>query len=824
MNPGIPAMPTRDPAPTVGGAVAPSRRRCRFLPVILCIPGLLLASLLTARAGAAGDALVRRGGHPYLFFTADNVARLKERVQKEPALAEAWAGVLASANRAVEPPAPGGRAGPPGGGMEQLCLAYRMTGEQKFAEKIRELLLRQCERPMWNESEMLRRDPPWHSALGTAATCYTVALGYDCIHDDLSPADRDTIAKGLVELGILPTLNDWVLGDKRIHALDTMGHNWWSACVFMAGVGALAVLDEEPRAPGWLEEISRGSVEWFNYAGSALGNKPRSFDPGGALYESINYDNFAVSEYLLFRLAWTNAFRAPAPPEIPVLDKVGDFFINVCYPNSGPLMSLNFGDGSLTVDGSRPVALLWALGYHQPRYLWYLGLTRQTQFHEGLSSASPLGLVYYPSAADLAAMPSAPDLPVSALFRDMGWATLRSSWDKDATLLAVRSGFTWNHAHADAGSFILFHRGAYLLIDSGNCNYALPEYDGYYRQSRAHNVVLFNGEAENPEDTYFGSQFPGTVSHLLDAGNLKYVLADATGPTAHLFVRNFRHFLWLGDVILIIDDVKSYQSGQFAWLLHFDGQAERRGLDLHVTQGGASVLVRPLFPETFPDAGLPTDYPERMRLVPQTGLKDHDAGAKVTYYAFEPPELTRQTSFITAVVLVNDANQDHLPQLERLEGTNMIGVRLHQNGTTTDVYLNLLANGRIRHRNANIVADGWETDAYLTAITGPDGANPADPDAATRFFVADGSYLRRDGKVVLDSLSKVFLVAERKGTALNVQLQGQPVINARLRAAQKPSAIELNGRPAEAAYDDQAKTLMFSLRGGAPDGAATTQP
>ena len=30
--------------------------------------------------------------------------------------------------------------------------------------------------------------------------------------------------------------------------------------------------------------------------------------------------------------------------------------------------------------------------------------------------------------------------------------------DDDATLVAIKSGFTWNHAHADAGSFVLFHK------------------------------------------------------------------------------------------------------------------------------------------------------------------------------------------------------------------------------------------------------------------------------------------------------------------------------------------------------------------------------
>jgi hypothetical protein len=472
-----------------------------------------------------------------------------------------------------------------------------------------------------------------------------------------------------------------------------------------------------------------------------------------------------------------------------------------------------FGDGSSTTSGRRSVSMAWANGVHKKDYLWYLN-----QFKQGSSGTpervSAFDLTYGPTEADLAQAPIVPDLPNSAIYPDMGWAALRSSWEKDATLLAVKSGFTWNHSHADAGSFVLFHRGEYLLIDSGGSpGYAAPEYDGYYRQSVAHNVVLFNGQAQNPEDTYFGSQFPGTVSHLMDAGDLKYVFADATGPTVWRFARNFRHFLWIGDVILIIDDVKSFEPGQFEWLLHVGGKAKINGLDLEVAGENASVLVRPLFPETFPGkAGLTTDYPEKMRLVEKSGFKDHDVKNKDTYYAFTPAELTRRTKFMVAVLLVNDANRNNLPKLERLQSLDMNGVRIRQKGTVTDVYLNLLADGRIRHRNANVTINGWETDAYLTAITFPEGADTADFDAASRLFIADGSYLRRNGKAVLDSLSKIYLTATKQGDTLDLLLQGQPVVNAILRAAWKPSEISLNGEKIKLHFDESSKSITISLR------------
>ena len=767
----------------------------------------------------AADELARRSAHPYLTYSDANIARLQDRVRNEPTIAEAWAKMLANANRMMEQPAAerGGRRGG-GGNSELLCLAYRMTGEKTFGERVKQNILAQ-KLGGRQESQMLLREPPWHSSLGAGAACEAFGIEFDSVYDLLTPQERKMLANRLAETGILPVLNDWVLGGQRIHSLDTMGHNWWSAIVFGAGVGAMAILDEDPRARGWVERVGAADAEWLSYAGSVLENKPANFDAAGGFYESLGYASYAIRSHLPFRLAWRDAFVTPLPDH-PVLARIADFFIHTSYPHSaGSPWSFNFGDSGLTASGAGVVTLLWDLGYRNAGSLWYLSQFRGGRENRGdetgdlgLFRGSPRDLLYAPSDQELSVIPAVPDLPRSKLFPDMGWVALRSSWDKDATLLGLKSGFTWNHSHADAGSFVLFHRGQYLLIDSANSSYATTEYDDYYRQSIAHNVVTFNGKAENREDTYFGSKFPGTVSHLLDAGDLRYVLADATGPTSDNFIRNFRSFLWIGDVILVIDDLKSFEPGQFEWLLHYHGTGVRNGLDFRVTDGDASVIVRPLFPEPFPNAGLPTDYPERMRLVEKTGLKDHDPTTQMKYVAFAPAELNRRTKFITAVMPVKEGTWSP-PKIERLKAIDLVGLRITQTGTITELWLNLLADGSIRHRNANIVHNGWETDAYLTALTWPEGANRNDPDAASRIFVVDGSYLRRDGKVVLDSLSKVYLCATRLEGAFDVQLQGQPVINALLRIAQKPAAVSLNGQRVDPTYDDKAQSIRLSLRG-----------
>ena len=780
--------------------------------VFVCV--IVALQLFGCATGQAADQYGRRSEHPYLTYSDANIKKLKERVASEPTIAEAWGWMLADAERAIDPNAQQSRRRR-GGGNELLCLAYRMTGDKRFGEKAKDSLFGH---PFGGRksSMLMKRNPPWRAGLDAGDNCHSFAIIYDTVYDLLTPQERKELAGRCAEEGILPILNDWVLGEERIHTLDTMGHNWWSAIVFGGGIAAMAIMDEDPRAEGWVKRVGAADSEWLRYAGNNLAGKCATFDSNGGFYESVSYAGYAIRNHLPFRQAWRDAFVEPLP-EQEVLGKIADFFMHVSYFRSGGSpWSTDFGDSSLGANGGRVASQLWALGYRTPGMLWYMdqcrgGRNRDTEANSGLMIESPGQLLYAPTAEEMAAIPELPDVQQSQIFPDMGWATMRSSWEKDATLLGIKCGYTWNHAHADTGSFMLFHRGKYILVDSGKSGYSTFEYDDYYRRSKAHSVVMFNGRAENPEDTYFGSKFQGTMSHLLDAGDLRYVLADATGPTCDTFIRNFRHFIWVGDMILVIDDLKTFEPGQFEWQLHYKGEGKRSGKEFTVTQDDVKVIVRPLFPMPFPDAGLPTDYPENMVLEMRMGLKDKDQHTKVPYAVFKPTELMRRTKFFTAIIPVQEGDWKP-PRIERLQTLDMKGLRITQHGKVTEVWLNLLADGRIRHRNSTLVYNGWETDAYMTVQTWHEGAVRSDPDASQKLMVINGSYLRRDGKLVIDSLSKLYLCANRQGDTLDVQLQGQPVINALVRAAEKPGRVILNGQLVDPSYNQKANNLWLTVR------------
>jgi len=280
-------------------------------------------------------------------------------------------------------------------------------------------------------------------------------------------------------------------------------------------------------------------------------------------------------------------------------------------------------------------------------------------------------------------------------------------------------------------------------------------------------------------------------------------MADSTGPTVWKFRRNFRHILWIGDVILIVDDVKSYQAGQFQWLLHVGEKPTVKDATMQVAGPHGQVQVRPLFPAELPP-GLPADFPEGMRIVEESGFKDHDIKHPDTYYAFEPHDKTDQTTFVVALILSDPARP--VPLVERFLTKDMEGIRITQSGAVTEVYVNTLAEGRIRHRNAIVNSGGWETDAYLTALTFPEKADHSKPENISSLFVADGSFLRRNGIVIYDSLSKVFMNAAYSPGKLDVSLQGQPDINLSLLPGAGKEEVTVNGMRAP-----EAETLRDGL-------------
>lgn len=656
-----------------------------------------------------------------------------------------------------------------------LGLLFHLTGDKRYADKLREALLYYANYVRWAGPGLADRFPQWHSELDTTKFSFGYAAGYDALREVLSAADRKTIADAMVRLSILPTLDDWILPGARVHSFDSMGHNWWGVCVAGGGLCALALLGDDPRAQGWIDAVDAGYVQWFNYPGNVLQNRMPTFERSGPSYEGVGYTNYGVSEYLHYRFAWQNTYPQRQAAHMEPLDHLATFFLQTLYPTEKGYLSTNFDDGSMAVDSTATVLLLIACGLATPDSSRYL---QHVHTHPEGVLLSLLRQHPEPAVHGVA--------PMSIVYPRMGWATMRSSWADDATFLAMKSGYTWNHAHADAGSFILFKQGMPLIVDSGTCSYSRPEYTTYYRQSRAHNVILFDGAGQPDEDIDRGCKFPGQMHCLIDGLGMKYVYADATGPMARWFSRNYRQWLWSGDVLLIIDDVHAHTAGHMDWLLHYDGEytAESEG-GVTLKNGAAEAVVKMLYPANKHREDI--------------GLADHNPDRKALYLAFYPEEAARSRQFITAICL----NPEAMPKFEVLEGENYVGVRVHKQHSVEETYLNLRAiNGSI-HTSSGVQIGDWMTDAYLLHISRPSSADAA----VERYFVSDGSYLRRGKKSALETLTKL-TACWSPGNTVEVFSCEAPT-SLQIAAEGPPQSVRWNGTPVTAVYDNEKRLVSL---------------
>lgn len=726
--------------------------------------------------------------HPRLFYNSASLEHLRKwfasDAEADAALKKRGEELLAAEfiSESTAKTGPGQQVsfGLPGNQMSEmgltLGLLYHLTGEKRYADKLREAMFYYAGYTAWTAPGFPHRSPPWYSELDTSSFAFGYATGYDALHDFLSEADRKKLGEVMVKMAVLPILNDWVLPGTRIHSLDSMGHNWWGVCVSGAGLCALALLGDEPHAQGWIDAIDAGYKQWFHYQGNVLQNRVANFERSGPSYEGLNYTNYAVQEYLHYRLAWQNTYPGKAAARMEPLEHLSRYHLHTLYPTSSGSYTVNFNDSRLDIDSTLVELLLIACG---------LGTAETNRFLE-LAHTHPQGalvslLQQYPKPSPAA------EAPNSCIYPDMGWAMLRSSWENDATLLAMKSGYTWNHAHADAGSFILFKQGAPLIIDSGTCAYHRREYSTYYRQSKAHNVILFNGSGQPESDILRGCKFSGHLHSLIDGLGLKYIYADATGPMARWFTRNYRHWLWSGDVILIFDDVRAHEPGQMDWLLHYEGQyAARPDGGVNLKNGEAEAVLKILHP--------PTQIRE------EKGLADHNPDKEIPYLAFSPEAPAQSCQFITALCLSPNA----VPEFELFKGEDYIGVRMRTADAVEECYLNIHAINSPDTLRLKI--GDWTTDGYLLHLKrAKSGGQPVQ-----RFFLGNGSYLRHKGQSVIESLSKLTACWSPSGDSLEI-FSDDASDRIAVAAERAPQSIQWNGREVAVRYNSQTK--LVSLQG-----------
>jgi hypothetical protein len=519
-------------------------------------------------------------GHPRLMMKDTDLAFLKECYADDPALQKCWQDVVRDADRCLtRPPLVYRKIGPRLlsvsrdclGRIYALALAYRWTGDGKYAAKAKENLLQVCAFQDWNPSHFL----------DTAEMSHAVGIGYDWLYGYLDEPTRSTIRQALIEQGLKPGLEVYA---KKGWWTESE-YNWNQVCNGGMIIGALAIAETDP---SYAEQIVPAAIKSLPLA-------LRSYGPDGAWGEGPGYWSYAThyTAYALTALD-TALERTFGLLDIEGLSKAGSFPIYTTGPTG---LYLNLADvGERSARRPMPCMFWLARTFHNPLYAM--------SEHEQLTkrAASAAHLVWY------TARPPARAVRIQLLdyyFRGpVEVVTMRSAWDDpNALFLGIKAGYNQvNHGHLDLGNFELDALGVRWARDLGSDDYDLPGYWetkrggqrwSYYRlNSASHNVPMLGGESQDPlaksafTKTEINGARPTAIVNLTEA--YKDFVNAAVRGVAMIEGRR---------AVLVQDEFEVKKPCELVWGLTTDAQIDiRQGTTAVLKLKGKELTARLLSP------------------------------------------------------------------------------------------------------------------------------------------------------------------------------------------------------------------------------------
>lgn len=366
-----------------------------------------------------------------------------------------------------------------------LSYAYRTTKEERYLKRAEKELLAAAAFEDWNPTHFL----------DVAEMTMAVAIGYDWLFDQLSPDSKKIIREAIIRKGIEPSL------DKKYNAFLNAGHNWNQVCNAGISFGALAIAEDEP-------ELSEKMIS------RAVKSIPKamvpSYQPDGAYPEGFGYWDYGTSFNVLFISALEKALDTDfGLSQSPGFLKTAGFVTNLVGPGG---MAHNWGDSGLRHD-LNPALFWFAEKTNDPSLLWSQKELLKNRSNRRIQNRIFPALLIWGVNTDLEAIKP----PAKKFWTGQGdspVALMRTSWtDPAAIFVGVKAGSpSVNHAHMDAGSFVLDAMGERWAMDFGMQNYNSLEAKGvdlwnrsqnsqrwnvFRLNNMAHNTLTFNNQLVN---------------------------------------------------------------------------------------------------------------------------------------------------------------------------------------------------------------------------------------------------------------------------------------------------------------------------------------
>lgn len=450
----------------------------RFIPIAMIVVALARGAEISSEHVL--DTL--RADHPRLMLTSERLQDLKKLAETDAVLAGYAAQVLRQADGLLDSkPLEHKLIGPRLLSVSRECLeriytlalAYRWSGEEKYARAAEQNLLTVCVFADWNPSHFL----------DTAEMSHAVGVGYDWLYSWLGAESRAKIKTAIIELGLKPGIRVYKSGS----GWPKSDFNWNQVCNGGMMIGALAVAESDPE---FARMILPAAVDSLPIA-------LRSYDPDGAWMEGPGYWGYAT-RYTAYGLC---ALDTALGTDFGLSDDAGlrvtgDFPLYTTGPTG---LYLNYADSGERSQRKWLPCLFWLASKY--------GNTAYSDAEHAFATkhAEPEHVMWYvPASGESPALHA-----LDKHFRGkVDVAVMRSAWDDpDALFVGVKAGYNQvNHGHLDLGNFELDALGERWVRDLGSDDYNLPGYWDkkpggkrwqYYRlNSASHSVPMINGESQ----------------------------------------------------------------------------------------------------------------------------------------------------------------------------------------------------------------------------------------------------------------------------------------------------------------------------------------
>ncbi|MGQ9455658.1 MAG: heparinase II/III domain-containing protein [Armatimonadota bacterium] len=421
--------------------------------------------------------------------------------------------------------------------IRDLGVAYQVTGDLRYANKAREILLAYA--GVYNSY-------PLHTVRGEAKVgggkvgaqsldesvwLIPVCQGADLIWNVLSEDDRRLIAENLFISAVKEVILPHKLGIHNIQC-------WKNSAVGLVGflLGDEELIESAINDPeqGYWAQLAKGVTADGQWWEGAWGYHFYTMWALWPLTEAAR--NCGINLYG------------------PELRRMFDAPIKFAMPN---LRLPAFNDSRESdLKASRGIYELGYARYADPNYLELLHVGERDSDY-----ALWFGEPILPSPSSQARR--------SANYPASGYAILVRGEGEDASWLCLKYGpHGGGHGHPDKLSFVLYARGEVVAVDPGTAYYGLPIQADWFRTSLAHNTLVINETSQNPTE--------GKLISFGSSDGADYVVVDA-GPV-YEGVRFVRTVVILSrDLIIVADqiladrpctiDIAYHQRGEWVELL-----------------------------------------------------------------------------------------------------------------------------------------------------------------------------------------------------------------------------------------------------------------